>query len=147
MKSYTCYPGSRARFYPMRSAFIHPSFGFDVPFEGAKESSISRPAANISRKEGAYEIQIAVPGMTKDKIKIEVIDEKLIVTAVNPENAETASGNFKSIRQEFNYDGFKRIFKLHKNANSTALRASFNQGILTIVIPDKEAETIKIDIQ
>ena len=147
MKSYTCYPGSRARFYPMQSAFIRPSFGFNVPFEAVKESNASRPAANIFRKEGAYEIQLAIPGMAKDKIKIEVIDEKLIVTATTPENAETATGNFKSIRQEFNYDGFKRIFKLHKNANSAALKASFNQGILTIVIPDKEAETIKIDIQ
>ena len=147
MKSYTCYPGSRARFYPMRSSFLRPGFGFNVPFEATKESYVTQPAANIFRKEGAYEIQLAVPGLAKDKIKIEVIDDQLMVTAVKTENAETASGNSKSIRQEFNYDGFKRVFRLHKNANSSALKASFNQGVLTIVIPDKEAETIKIDIQ
>jgi HSP20 family protein len=131
----------------MTSAFLRPAFGYNVPKEAVKESNYSQPASNISRKEGAYEIQLAVPGMSKDKIKIEVIDEKLIVTATKPENAETETGNFKSIRQEFNYEGFKRIFRLHKNANSAALSASFNQGILTIVIPDREAETIKIDIQ
>ncbi|MBK9983340.1 MAG: hypothetical protein IPP15_13260 [Saprospiraceae bacterium] len=30
------------------------------------------------------------------------------------------------------------MFRLHRNANSSALKASFDQGILTIIIPDKE---------
>ena len=42
-----------------------------------------------------------------------------------------------------NRDG---TFNLHKNADTAQLKASFDQGILTITIPDREPETRKIEI-
>ena len=143
MKTYACYPGSRARIQPMRSAFIAPSV-YNVPFTAFKEFKVTNPAANIIRKEGAHEIQLAVPGFSKDKIRIEVIEDQLVVSAT-VENQDSAKPNF--IRQDFNYAGFRRTFRLHRNANTAELKASFDQGILTIVIPDKKPESVKINIQ
>lgn len=140
MKPYACYPGARARFQPMQSNVHNPYFS-NVPFTAGKES---RPAANIVRNEGSYEIQLAVPGFTKDQIKIEVIENQLTITATN-NNQEDQKPKF--IRQEFEAASFSRVFRLHRNANSSALKASFDQGILTVIIPDKEPESIKIDIQ
>ncbi|MBK9982334.1 MAG: Hsp20/alpha crystallin family protein [Saprospiraceae bacterium] len=140
MKPYACYPGARARFQPMHSNVRSP-YNFNVPFTSGKET---RPAANIVRNEGSFEIQLAVPGFAKDQIKIEVNEDQLIVTATNPNQDDQ---KLKFIRQEFEALSFKRVFRLHRNANSSALKASFDQGILTIIIPDKEPETIKIAIQ
>ncbi len=140
MRQYACYPGSRAGFRPMRSAFPAPN----VSFATSTEMKDTRPAANIIRKSDSYEIQLAVPGLNKDQVRIEVNGDQLIVAAVDV-SKETAETKF--LRHDYDYTGFKRIFRLHKNANSAALKASFDQGILTIVIPDKEPETIKIDIQ
>jgi len=144
MKPYACYPGIRTRFQPMRSTFVTPPYSPNVSFVSAKEIKATRPAANIVRKEGSHEIQLAVPGLSKDKIRIEVIEDQLVVTATN-DNLEFQQP--KLIRQEFDYLEFKRNFRLPRNANTAALKASFDQGILTIVIPDKEPESIKIDIQ
>ncbi len=140
MKPYACYPGARARFQPMQSNVRTPYNPF-IPFTSGKET---RPAANIVRNEGSYEIQLAVPGFAKDQIKIEVNEDQLIITATNPNQEEQKT---KFIRQEFEALSFKRVFRLHRNANSSALKASFDQGVLTVTIPDKEPETIKIDIQ
>ncbi|HZV70423.1 MAG TPA: Hsp20/alpha crystallin family protein [Saprospiraceae bacterium] len=138
MKPYACYPGVRARFQPFN---VHAPQVQHVPFTPGKES---RPAANIVRKDGAYEIQLAVPGFSKEQIRIEVIEGQLNVTATN-HNQDGEKPKF--LRQEFDASSFKRVFKLHKNANSSALKAAFDQGVLTIVIPDREPETIKIEIQ
>lgn len=140
MKPYACYPGARTRFQPMHSKYQAPS-PFHVAFDPTKEA---RPAANIIRREGSYEIHLAVPGFSKEQIKIEVVEDQLIVTATN---GNQESQNKKFIRQEFGAGSFRRVFRLHKNANTTALKASFDQGVLTMAIPDKEPETIKIDIQ
>ena len=140
MKPYACYPGGRTRFQPMRSNFVTPKVSF-VP---GTETKDTRPSANIVRKDGAYEIQLAVPGLSKEQIKLEVIEDHLIVSAIK-EDATVAGPKF--LRQDYDYTGFTRKFRLHRNANSAALKASFHQGILTIVIPDKEPESIKINIQ
>jgi HSP20 family protein len=104
---------------------------------------MNRPAANIERIEGAYKIQLAIPGVAKDQIKIEINDDQLIVTGL-PVNSESKP---KFVREEFDFGGFKRAFRLHKNADTTAMTAAFEQGILTIIIPDASPETIKINIQ
>ena len=138
MKSYACYPGSR--FQPSVGRFVAPRHShFYTPFQA---STTKAPYANIVREESAYVIHLAVPGLGKDDIKIEVNNNELVVSAVEAKN-ET-NPNF--IRREFDYTGFKRTFRLHRNANTEALSASFNQGVLTIVVPDREPETRKIEI-
>jgi len=140
MKSYACYPGTRTRFQPMRSTFVTPN----TFFTPGRETLDTRPSANIVRKEGAYEIQLAIPGIPKEQIRIEINEDQLVVTATNQAKEPKEP---KFLRHDYDYSEFKRTFKLHRNANSAALKANFDQGILTIVIPDKEPETIKIDIQ
>ena len=144
MKSYTFSPVLRSRYQPFRPGFVAPTYRPSVPLNTGADFKSTRPSANIIRNEGAYEIQLAVPGLTKDKIRLEVTEDQLIVSAIS-QSETSEKPNF--LRQEFDYEGFKRVFRLHKNANTAALKASFDQGVLKIVIPDKEPETIKIDIQ
>ena len=144
MKSYTCNPIVRSRYQPFRNTFSAPVFNRDFLFDTVNENKSTRPAANIIRKEGGYEIKLAIPGLSKDQIKLEVVENKLTVSAINNEKDEKQNG---FVRQEYDYTGFKRAFMLHKNADTAALTASFDQGILTITIPDKEPETININIQ
>ena len=138
MKSYACYPGSR--FQPSVGRFVAPRhFHFNTPVQA---NPVKAPYANIVREEAAYVIQLAVPGLGKEDIKIEVNNNELVVSAVEVKN----DNNPNFVRREFDYTGFKRTFRLHRNANTEALSASFNQGILTIVVPDREPETRKIEV-
>ena len=140
MKPYACYPRTRAVY---GRPFINPFFpGF--PYESTKGSAVTeRPLANIQREENAYKILLALPGVTKEQIKIEFKDDQLIVTGSASGDAEAP----KFVRKEFDYAGFRRTFRLHKDADTTAMTASFDQGILSITIPDKTPVTTKIEIR
>jgi len=139
MKSYACYPGSRFR--PSAARFFAPGYPTYYTTSQQKEAMKS-PSANIRREEAAYVIELAVPGLGKENIQIEVNNDQLIVSA--KEVQQETNPNF--VRREFDFAGFKRTFRLHKNANTEAMQASFNQGLLTIVVPDREPETRKIEI-
>jgi HSP20 family protein len=145
MKPYACYPKTRAGYRAPVYGLVNPYF---TPFTKEAEKTTrtgSLPAANILREEGAYKIQLAVPGLTKEQIRIELNEDQLVITG--PAAHDTEGTKPKFVRHEFDYTGFKRTFRLHKNANISAMTAVFENGILTIVIPDAIPETIKINIQ
>ena len=93
--------------------------------------------------DNGYQLQLAIPGIPKNNIQIQVVEDQLVVSSTNP--SQQKEGRF--VRREFDYSTFKRSFTLHKNADTENLKASFDNGLLTIVIPDKEPETRKIEIQ
>ena len=124
MKSYACYPGARTRFNAPVGGFVNPYSPRFTNESTMKYPVANRPAANIIREENGFKIELAVPGLAKDQIKIEL----------------------KFVREEFDYTGFKRAFRLHQTADTDAMSATFDQGILTLVIPDKVPVTTKINI-
>jgi HSP20 family protein len=131
------------RFQAPVSGFVNPFFTQYAKEAPSHYPVANRPAANIIREEAAYKIQIAVPGLTKEQIKIELNEDQLVVSGMEAnKNAQP-----KFARKEFDYTGFKRTFRLHKNENTEAMTASFDQGILTIIIPDATPESININIQ
>jgi HSP20 family protein len=143
MKPYSCYPASRTRFAPSNTRFTNPGFS-QVRNGGFKNHLVSTvPSANILRKEGGFDIQLAIPGLGKDQVKIEFHENQITISGI----ATDQENKPKMVRKEFNFSGFKRSFQLHKNADANAISASFNQGLLTIHIPDMEKKTTKINIQ
>ena len=136
MKSYAFYPGTR--FQSPVARFVTPYY----PSYTNRSQVNNLPATNIERQEGSYVIKMAVPGLGKNDIKIEIQDDQLTISAVEVKN----ENNPNYVRREFDYTNFKRSFRLHPNANAEAMTASFEQGILTIVVPDRQPETRKIEI-
>ena len=145
MKSYAFYPGTK--FQSPVARFVTPYY----PSYTTRSQVTNTPATNIERQEGSYVIRMAVPGLGKNDIRIEVDNDQLLISAVEMKNESNSNevkneSNPNYVRREFDYSNFKRSFRLHKNANAEAMTASFEQGILTIVVPDKEPETRKIEI-
>ena|SRR5687767_12033341 len=144
MKPYVARPVIRTRFQAPVSPFLTQPFGFERPVFKTREMMVNSPSTNILRLENGYQIQLAVPGVPKNQIQISVADGQLTVSATNP-NQEKQQNQF--LRREFDLSSFNRTFTLHKNADTENLKATFDQGILNIVIPDKEPEVRKIEIQ
>ena len=143
MRPYSCYSPARTRFQPGTRRFTNSGMPQIRKTRSGNHVINTRPAANILRKENGFDIQMAIPGLAKDHVKIEIHENQLVVSAT-PGDTEVTP---KMIRKEFNYNGFKRSFRLHKNANTEAIQATFDQGMLTISIPDTEKTTTKINIQ
>jgi HSP20 family protein len=139
MKSYACYPG--ARLHPFAQVAT-PGYARTYNREYRRPTS-QFPATNILRTENGFVIELAVPGLTKEQLSIHIENEQLTVSA----NATTEAPKANVVRNEFDYSTFKRVFRLHKNANTTAMTAAMNNGVLTITIPDIEPEVRNITIQ
>ncbi len=141
MKPYACYPAARTRYYTPFAGFPNPHYKTPAPDHAAARST--HPGANIMKSETGFQIQLAIPGIPKENVKVEILEDQLVITATNP-NQESKT-NF--VRYEFDYTNFKRSFRLPKNVDKANLKAAFEQGILTLDLPLKQPETRNIEIQ
>lgn len=86
-----------------------------------------------------------LPGVKKDDIKIELVDNQLVVTGERKtERDENKEGR---VRRERYYGSFQRVFTLPLAGDASKIEAGFQDGVLRVVIPKTAAskhQTIKI---
>ena len=95
---------------------------------------------DIYEKDGAYHLEMDVPGFDKKDVQIEVDDnDYLTITAEkNTEDSEEdADKNY--IRKERNYGKYQRAFYVG-GIDKDNIQANFENGILKISMPKKEEE-------
>jgi HSP20 family protein len=107
--------------------------------------STSLPAVNIREDEKAFYLELAVPGMNKNDLKIEVKDDVLTISAEQKEEKQEDFEGYK--RREFSYNSFCRSFYLPDDVNGEKIGAAYKDGILNVEIPrleeDKKKEKIR----
>src|SRR5689334_8904923 len=82
-----------------------------------------QPAVNVVERENKFELQIELPGLKKENIKVEVDGQKLMISGER--QSETLSEKDKLHSQEIRYGHFSRSFTLPKNINQEAIGAEF----------------------
>lgn len=92
---------------------------------------------NIKETENAYELHVVAPGLSKEDFKISVDDNTLRVSYEKKE--ENKEQTDKWLRSEYHYRSFKRSFTLSDKVNAEGITAKYNDGILNINVPKKEA--------
>ncbi len=92
----------------------------------------SVPSVNISDKGKTFEVSVAVPGIDKKDIKLEVRDNCLIISSEKQYEKEENEGNW--MRREYGYASFQRMFQLPENANPDEIDASMKNGVLKIKV-------------
>ncbi len=102
------------------------------------------PAVNITDKKESYQIELAVPGFTKENFSLAV--EKNLLTISGEKAVEEKKEEEKVTRKEFHYAAFKRSFTLPKNVVSESIAAKYENGILVIEIPKNEEAKEKAPI-
>jgi HSP20 family protein len=109
--------------------------------------SVFVPKVDVVETENAYEIHVAVPGVTKDDFKIDLHDNYLTISGERKVSDEKKEKNFRSI--ETQYGAFSRSFSLPENVAAEKINAKYNNGILELNIPKDEKkqlmQTIKVN--
>lgn len=93
------------------------------------------PAANVREEEGTYLLELAIPGLGKEDIKIEVNGQLLTVSYEKEGQSEEKKDTF--IRREFGHRSFKRSFTLPETADQENITASYENGVLSLSIAKK----------
>ena len=115
---------------------------FSDAFSGADRSSApGYPAINVwSSEEGAV-VTAELPGLNPQDIDISVVGETLTLTG-NRVPDDLPEGT-KYHRRERNYGKFTRTFQLPFNVEIDAVDATFDKGVLHIVLPRAAEEMPK----
>jgi len=98
----------------------------------------SMPAVNIREDEKNYILDLAVPGMDKKDLKIDISDDVLTISSESKEESSEERDGYK--KKEFNYSSFCRSFYIPDNVNRDKIGANYKDGILTISLPRMEEE-------
>lgn len=107
------------------------------------------PQVDIKDKNDHYEIEIDVPGFSKDEITVEYKNHYLQIHGEKNQNKESTEEDGHYIRKERTHSSFKREFYVGE-IESKAIEGSFKDGLLMINVPKSktekdEGETIKIE--
>jgi len=103
------------------------------------------PRVDILENEKAFEIHLAVPGMSKEDFNVDLNDTVLIISGERKFNQEKNENNIHSI--ETQYGTFSRSFSLPDNVDASKINASYVNGILEITVPKDEKKLVKTTIK
>jgi HSP20 family protein len=103
---------------------------------GSLSQMLTVPAVNIVEKQDHFEISLAVPGMKKDDFNIDVEGNMLTISAESEEQKQEKDE--RHTRREFNYTSFSRAFTLPEGVKKEQIDASYNNGLLKLVLPKTE---------
>jgi HSP20 family protein len=138
MEDKTMLPTISRRTY---SPFLSNLFDDDF-FPVLTSRTSSMPAVNIKEDEKNYTLELAIPGMDKKDLKIDINEDVLTISSETKNESEEEKDGYK--RKEFSYSTFCRSFYIPENVNRDKIGASYKDGILNIELPKMEEEKSKI---
>jgi HSP20 family protein len=121
---------SNALFTPLRM--------FDELFRGllpgieGSEPFLLVPRVDVEDRDDEYCVTFDIPGVPRENIKIDIIDNQLTVTA---ERQIENQGSRRGSRQ---YGAFQRTLMLPTSVDSESIRAEYGDGVLSLHIPRSE---------
>lgn len=95
---------------------------------------------DVREHEKGYELDIDLPGYKKEDVQAELKDGYLTITAANQSKDEQKDENGKYIRRERYYGTCSRNFYVGEDIEQEDIKAKFEDGILKISVPKKEAK-------
>lgn len=92
------------------------------------------PAADLSETEDAYQVQVELPGASKDQIDVQLTDRELIISGEipQPEERRRHSGSRHTGR-------FEHRTYLPGDIKPDQVSAKLADGVLTVTVPKSEA--------
>lgn len=131
---------TRRTFSPFLSNLFDDDF---IPVMSNRSGSM--PAVNIKENEKNFTLELAVPGMDKKDLKIDINEDVLTISSESKQENEEEKDGYK--RKEFSYSSFCRSFYIPENVSKEKIDANYKDGILTVELPKVEEEKSKITRQ
>ena len=92
---------------------------------------------DVRETEAGYEVDIDLPGFKKDEINVELNNGYLSISAAKGLDKEEKKEG-KYIRKERYAGSMSRSFYVGDDVKEDDVKASFKNGILTVVVPERE---------
>jgi len=140
-------------FYNRRAnSIFDPVSAFDV-WDPLKDFPFTSPNSLISRENSAFVntrmdwketpeahvFEADLPGLKKEEVKVEIEDDRVLQIS-GERNVEKEDKNDTWHRVERSCGKFLRRFRLPENAKMDQVKASMENGVLTVTVPKEEVK-------
>jgi len=123
--------------------FYMPNIFDEDLFPVVTNRTSSMPAVNIRENDKNYVLDLAIPGIDKKDLKIDINEDVLTISSETKNESEESSDGYK--RKEFSYSSFCRSFYVPENVTREKIEANYKDGILSVALPKMEEEKSKIN--
>lgn len=106
-------------------------------FGSSQEGGLSTPV-DIYETDNGIVLKAAVPGVKPEDLDVSITGDVLTIKGEYKEEQEPQQKR-NYIRQEHRYGSFSRTLTLPAAVDANKIQASFDNGILTLEMPKKEA--------
>ncbi len=108
---------------------VFESFLSDIP-------SRIQPRMDLEESSVQYNLRLELPGLSKEDVQISFEDNMLVISGEKKEPVRQKENRYHY--SEIIYGKFSRSIKVPANVESDKISASFDNGVLTVVIPKSE---------
>ena len=114
------------------------------------DNTYSTPRMNIMETKDNYKLELCIPGLTKEDVKLSIDAEGNLVVEMVKENKSEKKENkeeMRYLRHEFSVEHFRQTVMLPEDIHKEQISAKVENGILDIVIPKVTVEEKKQTMQ
>ena len=115
--------------------------GFSVrPLHGDALPSPAQIKVDVKDGDNAYTVLAEVPGVAKDDIHIS-LDGSVVTLRAEVKQEDSQTKDDKVLRSERYYGSVARSFQLPQDIDAGSAKAKYENGVLTLTLPKKQANT------
>ena len=109
--------------------------------QGSATATAWAPALDISERKDAYLVTVELPGLKPEDLDITMEDGLLTIQGERQFTSESSEQRFH--RVERRYGAFRRAITLPAHVMAKGIQASFEDGVLQILVPKAEEASPK----
>jgi len=116
-------------------------------FEAGDSIDAWTPVADVMELDDALVLDLELPGMTQEQIELKIEGDELIVSGERSMDRDQIGEQYHRIERA--YGNFSRRFRLPSTVERGGVNASYKDGLLRILLPNKREEQslpIHVDI-
>ena len=111
------------------------------------DTNYSTPRMNIMETKDNYKLELCIPGLTKEDVKLSIDAEGNLVVEMVKETKNEKKEEMRYLRHEFSVEHFRQTVMLPEDIHKEQISAKVENGILDIVIPKVTVEEKKQAMQ
>ena len=122
--------------------FYMPNFFDDDFFPVLSNRTNPVPAVNIKEDDKNYVLDLAIPGIDKKDLKIDMNEDVLTISSEAKSESEESKDGYR--RKEFSFSAFSRSFYIPENVNREKIEANYKDGVLSVSLPKQDEDMNKV---
>ncbi|CAL5334074.1 hypothetical protein CsSME_00016252 [Camellia sinensis var. sinensis] len=126
-------------FDPFSLTVWDPLRDFPFPDLSRENSAIANACMDWKETPEAHVIKADLPGLMKEEVKVEIEDDRVLQIS-GERKVDKEEKNDTWHRMERSSGKFLRRFRLPENAKMDGVKASMENGVLTVTVPKDEVK-------